>query len=66
MGYLNKEPETKECVTEDGWLRQDDLAFIDDDGFVSVLGKEENFITLTTGEVISPLRVSMTHHDSSS
>ena len=34
--------------------------FYDEDGFISVLGKESNFITLSTGEVVSPLRVSFT------
>ena len=57
MGYLNKENETKEVMTEDHWLKMGDLGFFDEDGFLSVLGKEENFITLNTGEVISPLRV---------
>ena len=57
MGYLNKENETKEVMTEDHWLKMGDLGFFDEDGFLTVLGKEENFITLNTGEVISPLRV---------
>merc|ERR1711983_336390 len=34
-----------------------DLGYTDDDGFVSVLGKDCNFITLKTGEVISPFRI---------
>ena len=59
MGYLNKEAETKEVMTEDNWLKLGDLGYIDEDAFVSVLGKESNFITLTTGEVISPFRVSI-------
>ena len=58
MGYLNKEAETKEVMTEDNWLKLGDLGYTDDDGFVSVLGKDCNFITLKTGEVISPFRVS--------
>ena len=57
MGYLNKENETKEVMTSEHWLKLGDLGYHDEDGFVSVLGKEENFITLSTGEVISPLRV---------
>ena len=58
MGYLNRENETKEVMTEDHWLKLGDLGFYDEDGFISVLGKESNFITLSTGEVVSPLRVS--------
>jgi len=57
MGYLNKENETRDALTSDNWLKLGDLGFLDEDGFVSILGKEENFITLTTGEVISPFRI---------
>jgi long-subunit acyl-CoA synthetase (AMP-forming) len=57
MGYLNKEAETHDVMTEDAWLKLGDLGYLDEDGFVSVLGKEDNFITLNTGEVISPFRV---------
>ena len=57
MGYLNKENETKEVMTEDFWLKLGDLGFADEDSYISVLGKEENFVTLATGEVISPLRI---------
>ena len=57
MGYLNKEAETKEVMTEDNWLKLGDLGYLDEESFVSVLGKSSNFITLTTGEVISPFRV---------
>jgi len=57
MGYLNKENETHEAMTEDHWLKLGDLGFYDEDGFISVLGKESNFITLSTGEVVSPLRI---------
>ena len=42
------------CLTR---LRLGDLGVMDDDGFLIVLGKLEEFITLNSGEVISPLRV---------
>jgi len=61
MGYLNKETETREVMTEDNWLKLGDLGYLDEVGFLTVLGKEENFITLNTGEVISPLAVSHKH-----
>merc|ERR1712045_837483 len=41
----------------DHWLKLGDLGFADEDSFISVLGKEDNFVTLATGEVISPLRI---------
>ena len=58
MGYLHNDLETKAAVADDFWLKQSgDLGYTDDDGFVVVLGKKENFITLTSGEVISPHKV---------
>jgi long-subunit acyl-CoA synthetase (AMP-forming) len=39
-------------------LRLGDLGLMDEDGFLIVLGRLDEFITLSSGEVISPLRVS--------
>lgn len=57
MGYINKENETKEVMSEDNWLRLGDLGYLDDDSFIWVLGKADNFITLNSGEVVCPLRI---------
>ena len=47
----------------DARLRLGDLGVLDDDGFLIVLGKLEEFITIKSGEVISPLRVSTFEND---
>ena len=41
------------------WLKLKDLGFIDDDGFLVVLGKPDDFITLNTREIICPTKVNM-------
>ena len=41
------------------WLKLKDLGFIDDDGFLVVLGKPDDFITLNTREIICPTKVIM-------
>mmetsp|Transcript_26866 Transcript_26866/g.57137 ORF Transcript_26866/g.57137 Transcript_26866/m.57137 type:complete len:209 (-) Transcript_26866:148-774(-) len=33
MGYLNAIEKTKECLSDNGWLRTGDLAYYDEDGF---------------------------------
>ena len=33
MGYLNDVEKTKECLSDNGWLRTGDLAKYDEDGF---------------------------------
>ena len=42
MGYLNKENETRDALTSDNWLKLGDLGFLDEDGFVSILGKNRS------------------------
>merc|ERR1712226_395623 len=39
------------------WLKLGDIGFIDEDGFLVVLGKSEDFITLNTNELISPTKI---------
>ena len=58
MGYLNKELDTKEVLSEDEWLSLGHLGHFDKDDFLTVHGKPESFITLTTGEVVIPHKVS--------
>ena len=58
MGYLNRETETREVLSEDEeWLRLGDLGYTDADGFLTVVGSEGNFIHLRTGEIIVPEKV---------
>ena len=57
MGYLNKENDTKEVFTDDNWLTLSDLGYMDEDKFLSVVGRMEDFVTLKSEEVISPIRV---------
>ncbi|MCB2059058.1 MAG: acyl--CoA ligase [Novosphingobium sp.] len=38
-GYWNKPVETANVFTEDGWLRSEDLISVDEDGFISYVGR---------------------------
>ena len=54
--------ETTEGATANdnqNWLKLGDLGYIDEDGFLNVLGKSEDFITLSTKEMICPAKVSI-------
>lgn len=54
LGYYGDPQKTSEVLTEDGWLRSGDLARIDDNGFVYIVGRIKNLIILPNGENVSP------------
>ncbi|XP_039077291.1 long-chain-fatty-acid--CoA ligase ACSBG2-like [Hyaena hyaena] len=54
MGYLNDEEKTQEKIDVYGWMRTEDLGFLDNDEFLYVLGNEKDIITLSSGEKINP------------
>ncbi|MBQ9437644.1 MAG: non-ribosomal peptide synthetase, partial [Lachnospiraceae bacterium] len=54
MGYYKDPENTKEAITEDGFLRTGDLAVIDDENYVFLTGRKKNLIILSNGENVSP------------
>jgi acyl-CoA synthetase (AMP-forming)/AMP-acid ligase II len=54
-GYYN-DPQGTEAVLRDGWLYTGDLATIDDDGFIYVVGRSKNIIK-SGGYRISPVEI---------
>lgn len=52
-GYFNKTSETRE-VLEDGWLRTGDIASIDKDGFITIVGRKKELFKTSTGKYVAP------------
>ena len=52
-GYLN-DPEGTAEVLRGGWYYTGDLGFIDEDGFITLTGRKNNLVILSSGENISP------------
>lgn len=54
LGYYNNEEKTKEVITEDGYFKTGDLVSVDEDGFVTVVGRKNSMIVLSNGKNIDP------------
>lgn len=53
-GYWKKPELTKAAIDEEGWLHTGDLAVIDEDGYVKIIGRSKAIIKLATGKMVSP------------
>ena len=57
MGYLNRENDTRDVMTEDSWLRTGDRATVDDKGFLVLSCFPADLVTLFSGEEVEPSRL---------
>ncbi len=53
LGYY-KDPESTAQTIHDGWLHTGDLGFLDEDGFLSIVGRNRSLLVSASGEKYSP------------
>lgn len=53
LGYY-KNPEMTEQLFDDGWIHTGDLGYIDENGYLLLIGRCKNLIILDNGENVSP------------
>jgi long-chain acyl-CoA synthetase len=53
-GYWNRPEESARARTEDGWLRTGDLARIDDDGYLFLVGRKKDLCKTAGGKYVAP------------
>lgn len=55
-GYYRNPEETKRVFLEDGYLLSGDMGYLDDDGYLYIVGRKKNIIK-RSGETISPQEI---------
>jgi len=53
-GYYNNLTLTNEVIDADGWFHTGDLGFIDREGFLVIIGRKKEMISLSTGKIVWP------------
>ena len=53
-GYLNMPEKTEDSFTEDGWYRTGDLGYLDEDGYLFLVGRRSTMLVTEGGENIQP------------
>jgi fatty-acyl-CoA synthase len=60
-GYWNDEPATRAAIDASGWMHSGDLAVMDADGYVHIVGRLKDMI-IRGGENISPREIELVLH----
>ena len=56
-GYYRDPKATSQAFSDDGWLRTGDLAQIDENGFVTIVGRSKELIVTSSGKNIAPVHL---------
>ncbi len=56
-GYWKLDDATKETYADDGWFHTGDLAKIDEDGFVWIVGRKKEILITAAGKNIAPAKL---------
>ena len=56
-GYYQRQDATERAIDADGWLHTGDRGTVDEEGYVTILGRVEEQIKTSTGEWVSPVPI---------
>lgn len=55
--YHNNPQKTKEAFDDNGWLKTGDLASIDDEGYIKIIGRKKELFKTANGKYVSPVPI---------
>ena len=61
-GYWKRPEETKECLSEDGWLLTGDIGWLDEDGYLYILDRKKEMIKYK-GYQVAPAELEAVLHE---
>ncbi|MBI3290932.1 long-chain fatty acid--CoA ligase [Candidatus Falkowbacteria bacterium] len=53
-GYYKQEGLTKEAIDDNGWFHTGDLGFVNSEGFLVIIGRKKEMISLSSGKIAWP------------
>lgn len=56
-GYYKNPEETANVLDADGWLHTGDKGLVDEDGFVTILGRLKEIFKTSTGKMVAPIPI---------
>jgi long-chain acyl-CoA synthetase len=59
-GYYKNEELTKEVIDEEGWFQTGDLGFVSSEGFLVIIGRKKEMISLSNGKIAWPEQLEVT------
>ncbi|MCL5795754.1 MAG: AMP-binding protein, partial [Patescibacteria group bacterium] len=62
-GYYNNRKMTEESIDLEGWFHTGDLGFMSSDGFLVIIGRKKEMISMSNGKIVWPEQIELVLND---